>query len=44
MDVVGITQRDMSRLMRGHFSRFTTDKLREILKRLGCWVKHGQAG
>ncbi len=43
VDVLGITQRDVSHLMRGHFSRFTTDKLREVLKRLGCWVKRGQA-
>ena len=43
VDVLGITQTDASHLMRGHFSRFTTDKLREVPKQLGSWVKRGQA-
>jgi predicted XRE-type DNA-binding protein len=33
-DVLGIAQPDVSHLMNGHFSRFTTDKLLEFLKRL----------
>jgi len=32
--VLGITQPDVSHLMNGHFSRFTTDKLLDFLKRL----------
>ena len=32
--VLAIAQPDVSHLMNGHFSRFTTDKLREFLKRL----------
>ena len=33
-DVLGIAQPDVSHLMNGHFSRFTTDKLLDFLKRL----------
>jgi predicted XRE-type DNA-binding protein len=33
-DVLGIAQPDVSQLMNGHFSRFTTDKLLDFLKRL----------
>jgi predicted XRE-type DNA-binding protein len=33
-DVLGIAQPDVSHLMNGHFSRFTTDKLLEFLRRL----------
>ncbi len=44
LNILGIIQWDVSHLMRGHFSRFTTDNLRELLKRLGCRVKRGQAG
>ena len=33
-DVLGIAQSDVSHLMNGHFSRFTTDKLLDFLKRL----------
>ena len=33
-DVLGIAQPDISHLMNGHFSRFTTDKLLDFLKRL----------
>ncbi len=33
-NVLGIKQPDVSHLMNGHFSRFTTDKLLEFLKRL----------
>ena len=33
-DILGIAQPDISHLMNGHFSRFTTDKLLEFLKRL----------
>jgi predicted XRE-type DNA-binding protein len=33
-DVLGIAQPDVSHLMKGHFSRFTTDKLLDFLKRL----------
>jgi predicted XRE-type DNA-binding protein len=43
-EILGITQRDVSHLMNGHFSRFTGDKLREVLKRLGNRVRRGQAG
>lgn len=32
--VLGIAQPDVSHLMNGHFSRFTTDKLLAFLKRL----------
>src|SRR5258708_34253900 len=32
--LLGITQPDVSHLMNGHYSRFTTDKLLEFLKRL----------
>jgi predicted XRE-type DNA-binding protein len=32
--VLGIAQSDVSHLMNGHFSRFTTDKLLHFLKRL----------
>ncbi|MGA2905465.1 MAG: helix-turn-helix transcriptional regulator [Candidatus Korobacteraceae bacterium] len=32
--VLGIAQSDVSHLMNGHFSRFTTDKLLDFLKRL----------
>lgn len=31
---LGIAQSDVSHLMNGHFSRFTTDKLLDFLKRL----------
>ncbi len=37
-DVLGIAQPDVSHLMNGHFSRFTTDKLLDFLKRLDCKV------
>ena len=33
-DVLGIAQPDVSHLMNGHFSRSTTDKLIDFLKRL----------
>src|SRR5579863_6552545 len=33
-DILGIAQPDVSHLMNGHFSRFTTDKLLNFLKRL----------
>ncbi|HWY85594.1 MAG TPA: helix-turn-helix transcriptional regulator, partial [Gemmataceae bacterium] len=33
-DLLGIAQPDVSHLMNGHFSRFTTDKLLDFLKRL----------
>jgi predicted XRE-type DNA-binding protein len=33
-DVLGIAQPEVSHLMNGHFSRFTTDKLLDFLKRL----------
>lgn len=32
--VLGIAQPDVSHLMNGHYSRFTTDKLLDFLKRL----------
>jgi predicted XRE-type DNA-binding protein len=35
---LGITQSDMSHLMNGHFSHFTTDKLLDFLRRLGLKV------
>ena len=34
VSVLGIAQSDVSHLMNGHFSRFTTDKLLDFLKRL----------
>jgi predicted XRE-type DNA-binding protein len=37
--VLGIAQPDVSHLMNGHFSRFTTDKLLDFLKRLDQKVK-----
>ncbi len=33
-DLLGVAQPDVSHLMNGHFSRFTTDKLLDFLKRL----------
>src|ERR1700736_3960991 len=33
-DILGIAQPDVSHLMNGHFSRFTTDKLLDFLRRL----------
>ena len=33
-DLLGIAQPDVSHLMNGHFSRFTTDKLLDSLRRL----------
>jgi predicted XRE-type DNA-binding protein len=33
-DILGIAQPDVSHLMNGHFSRFTTDKLLDFLKHL----------
>jgi len=33
--VLGIAQSDVSHLMNGHYSRFTTDKLLDFLKKLG---------
>ena len=33
-DILGIAQPEVSHLMNGHFSRFTTDKLLDFLKRL----------
>jgi predicted XRE-type DNA-binding protein len=33
-DVLGIAQPDVSHLMNGHFTRFTTDKLLDFLRRL----------
>jgi predicted XRE-type DNA-binding protein len=38
-EVLGIAQPDVSHLMNGHFSRFTTDKLLDFLKRLDRKVK-----
>ena len=38
-DILGIAQPDVSHLMNGHFSRFTTDKLLDFLKRLNRKVK-----
>jgi len=32
--ILGIAQPDVSRLMNGHFSRFTSDKLLDFLRRL----------
>jgi predicted XRE-type DNA-binding protein len=37
--LLGIAQSDVSHLMNGHFSRFTTDKLLNFLKRLDRKVK-----
>jgi predicted XRE-type DNA-binding protein len=37
--VLGIAQPDVSHLMNGHFSRFTTDKLLDFLKRLNRKVR-----
>ncbi len=37
--ILGIAQPDVSHLMNGHFSRFTTDKLLDFLKRLDWKVK-----
>jgi len=37
--VLGIAQPDVSHLMNGHFSRFTTEKLLDFLKRLDQKVK-----
>ncbi len=37
--VLGIAQPDVSHLMNGHFSRFTTEKLLDFLKRLDRKVK-----
>ncbi|MGH9639535.1 MAG: helix-turn-helix domain-containing protein [Bryobacteraceae bacterium] len=36
--LLGIAQPEVSHLMNGHFSRFTTDKLLGFLKRLGSKV------
>jgi predicted XRE-type DNA-binding protein len=33
-DILGIAQPDVSHVMNGHFSRFTTDRLLNFLKRL----------
>ena len=33
--ILGIAQPEVSHLMNGHFSRFTTDKLLDFLKKLG---------
>jgi predicted XRE-type DNA-binding protein len=33
-EVLGVAQPDVSHLMNGHFSRFTTDKLLDFLRRL----------
>jgi Helix-turn-helix domain len=33
--LLGIAQPEVSHLMNGHFSRFTTDKLLDLLMRLG---------
>jgi predicted XRE-type DNA-binding protein len=38
-DILGIAQPDVSHLMNGHFSRFTTDKLLDFLRRLDQKVK-----
>lgn len=46
--ILGIAQPDVSHLMNGHFSRFTTDKLLDFLKRLDqkvmIQVSHHQKG
>jgi predicted XRE-type DNA-binding protein len=36
--ILGIAQSDVSHLMNGHFSRFTTEKLLDFLKRLNLKV------
>ncbi|HTW94475.1 MAG TPA: helix-turn-helix transcriptional regulator [Tepidisphaeraceae bacterium] len=36
--LLGIKQPEVSHLMNGHFSRFTTDKLLDFLKKLECKV------
>jgi predicted XRE-type DNA-binding protein len=38
-EILGIAQPDVSHLMNGHFSRFTTDKLLDFLKRLDRKVR-----
>jgi len=38
-DILDIAQPDVSHLMNGHFSRFTTDKLLDFLRRLDQKVK-----
>ena len=38
-NILGIAQPDVSHLMNGHFSRFTTDKLLDFLKRLDRKVR-----
>jgi len=38
-EVLGVAQPDVSHLMNGHFSRFTTDKLLDFLKRLDRKVR-----
>ena len=46
--VLGIAQSDVSHLMNGHYSRFTTDKLLDFLKRLDrkvtIWIAPHKAG
>ena len=41
--ILGIAQSDVSHLMNGHFSRFTTDKLLDFLKRLNWKCRSAQA-
>jgi predicted XRE-type DNA-binding protein len=36
--LLGVKQPEVSHLMNGHFSRFTTDRLLDFLKRLECKV------
>ena len=38
-EILGIAQPEVSHLMNGHFSRFTTDKLLDFLKRLDQKVR-----
>jgi predicted XRE-type DNA-binding protein len=38
-EILGIAQPDVSHLMNGHFSRFTTDKLLDFLHRLNLKVR-----
>ena len=38
--ILGIAQADVSHLMNGHFSRFTTDKLLDFLRRLLRFLQH----
>jgi predicted XRE-type DNA-binding protein len=38
-EILGIAQPDVSHLMNGHFSRFTTDKLLDFLQRLDLKVR-----